>query len=525
MSENKNNFRTAPYDDEEIQRLILRRTNRSMARYEVSSNDSNANMDDVERLRGQLQGAQGLAEQTLAPVMLGNTAMVNFLRDMEVFSNLGPRSLSRLSSQLSEEFHPAGSLIIRKGDEGDRMYILYEGEVQIPIIDKDTQQEMIVYLGPRQIFGEMALLTGEPRFNDVIAKTDCKVLVMKKQAVEELMSQFPEIASFLTTILGRRLMKQGMQSVGKYKLVGQLGKGAMAIVYEGLHPALQRVVAIKMLSHELIYRSNFREKFRDEARILARLRHPNIVEIFDKEEAYATFFIIMEKLTGQDLNQMLKERGRFTYAETRNILKQLAAALDYAHQNGIIHRDIKPANVILNNDGVVKLTDFGIALEPTMEQEEGQEDNSSKIQGTPNYMAPEQVLGNPLDNRVDIYAMGIVAFKMLTGRTPFRGPLTRVLFHHVRTPVPTLLQFDPNAPQDLEEFIQKATQKDPKDRFQSGQEILEFFGEDTQSGYTMNDLEAATVTVVYPKAQREQVQTALEKLKEELGSLQDVLLQ
>ena len=266
----------------------------------------------------------------------------------------------------------------------------------------------------------MALMTGEPRTATVIVDNDqaCRCLVIK-EIVEPFLHKNPGIAKFLTEILGKRLLESGtMTRVGKYRILGLLGAGGTSQVFEGLHPDLNRSVAIKMLSHSLVYESDFVQRFQQEARLIADLNHDHILQVFDAESAYATFFIVMEKLKGIDLVDLIQKHGKLTPEQTRDILLQVAKALDYAHNKGVVHRDIKPANIFVEENGNVKLTDFGIASSPGLAQDN---EVDPGIHGTPGFLAPEVIMGHVSDGRVDIYALGVVAYAMLTGHLPFSG--------------------------------------------------------------------------------------------------------
>lgn len=420
-----------------------------------------------------------------------------FLKTVEAFQALSPGRLRMLASQCRLQSYEANSQIIQRGDPGDSMFIIYRGEVRIPVVDSAGREKFVARLGAREFFGEMALLTGEPRAADVFAESEVEVLVIHKEPLQAFLRQTPQVASFLTEILGQRLLENDqIRQVGKYKLLGELGRGGMAIVYEGLHPTLGRTVAVKMLSHELVYDQEFATRFKNEAKIIARLEHKNIVRVYDYEEVYATFFIIMEKIEGTDLALNMESQGILPFDKTRTILCQLAAGLAYAHEHGVIHRDVKPSNVILDADGVVKLMDFGIAKERA-EEEEVEED----IIGTAEYMSPEQALGQKMDGRADIYSLGVMAFEMLTGRLPFdsHDPY-EILRKHIKEPIVPPKHINPNVPADLNELVLRACAKKPKDRYANAQQIVEALEKHMAKGgkgFDPNELQAKTLTIVY----------------------------
>ena len=347
------------------------------------------------------------------------SAIVNFLKGVNVFQDFTEKQLDSIADQLEVKDYIPGARIIQKGEEGDAMYLIMEGAVHIPVIDADGQKRFTAFLSQNDFFGEMALMTGEPRTATVIVDNEqaCRCLVVRKEIVEPFLHKNPGIAKFLTEILGKRLLESGtMTRVGKYRILGLLGAGGTSQVFEGLHPDLHRSVAIKMLSHSLVYEGDFAQRFQQEARLIADLNHDHILQVFDAESAYATFFIVMEKLKGIDLVDHIQQQGKLSAKQTRDILIQVAKALNYAHKKGVVHRDIKPANIFIEEDGNVKLTDFGIASSPGLVQSD---DVDPGIHGTPGFLAPEVIMGKPSDGRVDIYAMGVVAYAMLTGTLPF----------------------------------------------------------------------------------------------------------
>lgn len=450
--------------------------------------------------------------------------LVEFLRDVEIFQNMTRASAERVAGETRTQRFGAGAKIISRGEAGDCMFLIVEGQVQVPVYDADGREQFVAQLGPKQVFGEMALLTGEARSADVYAMTDCECLVLSRTAVDHLIRQHTEVAQFLTAIVGERLMKSGaIREVGKYRLAGELARGGMSIVYEGIHPELERPVAIKMLAHEMVYRPQFRERFRNEGKIISRLQHPHIVEVYDMEQAYATLFIVMERLRGRPLEDVILARGRITAPHTRRVLLQLAAALTYAHDHGIVHRDVKPSNVFVAPDGTVKLMDFGLAFDASHDPDE---EDSGAAAGTPMYMAPEQIAGGGVDGRTDIYSLGIMTWEMLAGEPPFQGRLFEILRHQQMTPTPSLRErVEDDVPEELLHFVEKATKKDPDERFQSCQEILDLFGvEPEEKGAVLGDLAVRTLTLLYRPSAESRVEELVDELRRELLDAEDIVL-
>ncbi len=253
------------------------------------------------------------------------------------------------------------------------------------------------------------------------------------------------------------------QSIGRFEIIEEIGRGGMGIVYRARQTALGRQVAIKVLPPQLAAREgNSVERFFREARAAAKLTHPNIVTIHDVGQQDDFYYIVMEEVKGRPLHVMLRESGRLSVKQAAAILTQVASALDYAHSQGVIHRDVKPANILVRDDGTAKLVDFGIAR---VAQEPGLTATGFSF-GTAAYVAPEQIEGAEASAVSDIYSLGVVLYEMLTGQPPFRGATpTSVLYKHVHEPPPTLRSLAPDLPAKLEPIIKKALAKDPVDRY------------------------------------------------------------
>jgi len=262
--------------------------------------------------------------------------------------------------------------------------------------------------------------------------------------------------------------------LGKYEIIERIGRGGMAEVYRGYHAALDRYVAIKLLHPFLADDPEFKDRFENEARNVAKLKHPNIVQVYDFEyDAEGdSYYMVMEMINGPTLKDRLFDLGnvgeRFTIPEAIRIIKAAAEALAYAHHRNMIHRDVKPANLMLDEDHRVVLTDFGIAKIVTGAQFTA----SGGMVGTPAYMAPEQGLGEAGDERSDIYSLGVILFQLVTGRLPYDAdtPLA-IILKHVNDPLPPPSEFARDIPADLERIICKAMAKEPDDRYQTAAEL------------------------------------------------------
>ncbi|MFN4360399.1 MAG: protein kinase domain-containing protein [Hylemonella sp.] len=262
------------------------------------------------------------------------------------------------------------------------------------------------------------------------------------------------------------------QKLGRYELVKVLGKGAMGLVYEGRDPNLDRRVAIKTIKVENLTDEEAAEyeiRFRTEARSAARLQHPHIVSVYDSDRDGDIAYLVMEFIQGQDLKHHLDRGQRYTLRQAVSIMSDLLAALDYAHQQGVVHRDIKPANLLIEADGRVKLTDFGVARI----QDSGEATRTKgTMVGTLKYMSPEQVHGLPIDARSDLFSAGIVLYQLLTGSRPFDGTGDYDIIQKIvgqAPPAPTSL--NPQLPVAIDEVITRALAKSREDRYVSAQDF------------------------------------------------------
>src|SRR4051794_15916217 len=243
----------------------------------------------------------------------------------------------------------------------------------------------------------------------------------------------------------------------------------MADVYCARDEQLGREVALKVLYRHLAENVDFVERFRREASSAASLQHPSIVSIFDRGEWDGTYYIAMELIRGRTLKDVIRERGPAPSDAAVDIVLQILRAARFAHQRGVVHRDIKPQNVLIDEDGRVKVTDFGIARAGASDMTE-----TGSIMGTAQYLSPEQAQGRPVDARSDLYSIGIVLYELLTGRVPFDGeaPVSVALKQVSEAPVPPR-EIDPTIPPALEGVVLRALEKDPARRFADADEFIE----------------------------------------------------
>lgn len=258
---------------------------------------------------------------------------------------------------------------------------------------------------------------------------------------------------------------------GRYELLEKIGDGGMAVVYKARCRLLNRFVAIKILKPEFTKDLKFIENFRRESQAAASLSHPNIVNIYDVGKEGNIYYIVMELIEGQVLSDIIKNDGPMAYAKAVEIVKQIALALSFAHKNHIIHRDVKPHNVLITREGTAKITDFGIAKAVNAGTIVG---NTGTIMGSVHYFSPEQARGGYVDEKSDIYSLGIVLYELVTGRVPFDAdnPVAVALMHMNDEMVPPS-QYAPDIPKTLEEIIMKATNKYQVNRFKSANEMYD----------------------------------------------------
>ena len=257
---------------------------------------------------------------------------------------------------------------------------------------------------------------------------------------------------------------------GRYELLEKIGDGGMAVVYKGKDRLLNRFIAVKILRPEFTKDATFVENFKRESQAAAGLSHPNIVGVYDVGREGNINYIVMELIEGKTLNEIIEEEAPMDYRKVIDISKQVASALRIAHKNKIIHRDVKPHNIMITNDGVVKLADFGIARAVN----DATLSTGSKIVGSVHYFSPEQARGNYVDERSDIYSLGIVMYEMLTGKVPFDGenPVTVALKHINEEIVPPSELVD-GIPPALERCVMKCTSKYQTNRYANADELIE----------------------------------------------------
>ncbi len=264
------------------------------------------------------------------------------------------------------------------------------------------------------------------------------------------------------------MITRGQKINDRYQIIRTIGEGGMANVYLAHDTILDRDVAVKILRGDLADDEKFVRRFQREAIAASSLSHPNIVEMYDVGEDSGKYYIVMEYVEGKTLKSLIKKRGALTLPEVIDIMQQLTSAISCAHDSNIIHRDIKPQNVLIKEDGIVKITDFGIAM--ALNSNELTQTNS--VMGSVHYLPPEQANGKGATLKSDIYSLGIVMFELLTGKLPFRGEnAVEIAIKQMKNQIPSVCSMNESIPQSVENIILKACAKNPKNRYNTVKEM------------------------------------------------------
>ena len=396
--------------------------------------------------------------------------------EYEVFLSVGflrgihPNSVTPLLNVIRFRSVKAGERFIRQGDEGRDCCLVQRGSCRV-VLETQGQLRPLAVIRERELVGEMALLTGEPRSAHVEAITDMELWSISRKDFDALIAANPVMSAFLTEIVAEKFAARKFTAdrrIGSYVITDILGKGAFAVVYDGYDARTHRSVAVKMLRHDLAMNQGFLGKFRREASIIAGFDHENIVRVLDVEERFRTLFIVMERLDGCTLRERLSHSGPFAPAEAIDVLVQSCRALAYAHERSIVHQDVHPGNLFLLSGGRVKLVDFGLAVPCG---------SSGSLTGTPYYMSPEQIECRSVDGRTDVYSLGLTAYEMVCGRRPYPdADAFRAMTLHLENDIPDPAATVPDLPTPLRDFIVNACRRDPGARYASARDALKAIG-------------------------------------------------
>ena len=381
------------------------------------------------------------------------------------FEQLPAHVTKLIESHMFERTFRPGDHLMRQGESGDSLMVLCEGSVEISTDNTDGSSNFLTRTDKIQVLGEMSLLMEGERNANVVAETAVQTLVLPVATFHELASQYPAIRVVLSLLLSERLGHADRRDVlsgrtlQNYRILRRLGKGGMSVVYEAEDLDNDRQVALKMMSHRLVYNDEAQEQFQREADIVQSLKHPNIVQVYDRFSAFHTCFMVMQLCPGQTLYQIRTQYGKLPAELVRAILGQVAKALNHAHQAAVVHRDIKPGNIMVHS-GQAQLMDFGLAMSDTDNREP-----LDALVGTPRYMAPEQLAGQRATQASDLFALGCVAYELLVDRPLFKDrTVARLLKVHANWPgLSDNMTSEIQDPQLLE-FIRSALQKSPSQR-------------------------------------------------------------
>jgi hypothetical protein len=381
-----------------------------------------------------------------------------------------------LAAATERRFEP-GQVIVRQGDPAEGLWILIEGSAHVMLRDQDGAEHRIGNFRSGDVVGEMALVTRERRTATVIADSHVRAVLVPTAEFDRLATRHVELGIVLTDLIAERLGRGandgfGGKLIDGFRILRWVGRGGMSVVYRAREEATEELVALKMMSYRLIYDPGALDRFKREAEILQGLDHPNIARLKRLFEAYNTYFLVMELCEGVDLARLVRRHGQLAEPQVRPILGQLATALEYVHQRGIVHRDLKPGNVMITRTGEVKLTDFGIAVPEVVVSERAA--GRYAILGTPAFMAPEQLAGGPLDRRTDVYALGCLAYELLTGQHLFRSLGSDLMEEKLRLTLPPAAGIGGGISAELYEFLQRALSADPDDRPSSAAPLVEW---------------------------------------------------
>lgn len=345
-----------------------------------------------------------------------------FLAEHGAFLRLTRDAVRRISAEMRPLLFRAGDRVIRQGDVGDGLHLITRGEAAVRLNTEDGKTLELATVGRGDVVGEMALVSGETRTADVVAKDNVSTLFLPSEAFRAICDEHIAVAEMMTNLVADRLGGSTGDAVdgkvfGGHRLRRPLGQGGMAVVYEAESLEDGRRVALKMMSHRLVLDPNACRRFEEEAELVESLSHPAVTNCYGRFAAFGTQFMVMEFCEGPTLHEVVERVAPLPSPLVASLVRALADGLEFVHGHGLVHADIKPANVLLAKDGNLKITDFGIAT-----AFHGQSRDAERpVVGTPQYMAPELFRFAAPHPSADIYALGCLAYELLVGRLPFQG--------------------------------------------------------------------------------------------------------
>lgn len=410
---------------------------------------------------------------------------LSLLQNSSFFADLEAETLTALAEQFTERALELGQTLFYEGEVGQACYIIVSGKVQVVKQSGRIYEVVLDERLPGALIGELALFGGERRMATIRALEPTLTLELTRPHLDAVIAAHPQLLNQVIKTLHRylqhvsaqvaRLEKQVLgggdlapvtvgQRLGHYHLESILGQGGMSTVFRARDTLHQRWVALKTLSPRLSQRPGFLELFRQEAIALSDLQHPHILPVYAYGERGGITYIVTKLIEGGTLAVRLGQP--LALAQCEYYLAQVAAALDDAHQRGLIHRDVKPGNILVDGHNNCYLADFGIAA--LMASTSDQVEDEPHIIGTPTYISPEQAGGDRPGPASDVYSLGVVLYEMVTGRPPFEGlGMTDFLVAHMTRPIPPAGQRRPDLPGLAEAVIRQALAKHPNERFPS----------------------------------------------------------
>ncbi|MDX1969040.1 MAG: protein kinase [Planctomycetaceae bacterium] len=399
-----------------------------------------------------------------APATAGSHAE-QVLRNCRPFQVLTDNVRRAVAQDLEPVRFSANESLITQGVPGKGLWIIASGAVDVHVHGDLDRTVFISSVGPGDVLGEMSLLTQQPATASAVATGPTLAYLLPAATFHHLAQYYPSLCVVLTNVVASRLGTADLdvlagKTLGGYLIRGRLGRGGMSIVYDAERLEDRLRAALKMMSHRLVYDREALESFQREADLIERFHHPHIVRLLGRFEAFHTYFIAMEFCDGDDLKSLIKLRGPFPAAEARPILGQLASALNYSHQAGVVHRDVKPSNIMRTQAGRILLMDFGLA-KPTAELGIAK----SAATGTPQYMPIEQLRGDPVNETADYFAFGCVAFELLMGRPLISANNAVALMdRHDDWSVPRILKVCSRLDAEFLDLLEGALQRESTER-------------------------------------------------------------